>query len=135
MKKIVIEDKNILSAPLVKNGISIVLPLGKKEIKIKAITDDKSKIQVEGCIEKEISNDEEVLLHPEKNIVIFTGKITEFYCGNNEIQALNTQGCTSLTFLNCNQNKLKELDLRKNLLLTKLFLEFNEFETIDLSKN
>ena len=47
MKKIVIEDKNILSAPLVKNGISIVLPLGKDEIKIKAITADKNKIEVE----------------------------------------------------------------------------------------
>ncbi|MBR7074375.1 MAG: leucine-rich repeat domain-containing protein, partial [Oscillospiraceae bacterium] len=62
-----------------------------------------------GCFNKNIAS--------LKGIEHFTA-LTELYCYNNQLTALDVSGCTALTKLWCGVNRLTSLDVSKNTALT-----------------
>lgn len=90
----------------------LTLDAGKLNIIVKAKTADGSDIQVEGCDEATLKSDKAAELHAKGTIVTLKGKISELICHNNQLVALNVQGCTSLQKLLCRKNKLTSLNVQ-----------------------
>ena len=82
------------------------LDADKLNIIVKAKTKDGSDIQVEGCDEATLKSDVGAELHAKGTIVTLKGKISELICHNNQLVALNVQGCTALKDIQCQVNQL-----------------------------
>ena len=101
----------------VENGAVLILSPDKLDIKVKAKTEDGSAIAVEGCTEATLASNTQTGLHATGTVVILKGNITELYCGDNKLAALNVQGLTALQKFACWHNQLPELNVQG---LTKL---------------
>ena len=86
--------------------VIFTLDAGKLNIIVKAKTKDGSDIQVEGCDEATLKSDVGAELHAKGTIVTLKGKISELICHNNQLVALNVQGCTALKDIQCQVNQL-----------------------------
>ena len=104
----------------------------KLNIYIKAITSDGSAIQVEGCDETTLASNVETKLHAKGTTVILTGIIDTLFCENNELIAINVQGCTSLRCLDCANNYLTYLNVQDCTNLEWLFCQNNHLTTLDV---
>ena len=69
-----------------------------------------------------------------KGIEFFTA-LTELYCENNQLTALDVSKNTELTYLQCYNNQLTALDVSKNTELTYLQCYNNQLTALDVSKN
>jgi len=69
-----------------------------------------------------------------RGIEYLTG-LTELYCSNNSLSALDVSKNTALTNLQCNGNSLSVLDVSKNTALTELHCDGNSLSALDVSKN
>ena len=78
-------------APFVEGGASLILSPDKLDITVRVTTADNSPVTVEGCIETTLasSNSTYTVLHAQGRRVILKGKITELYCYNNQLTALD----------------------------------------------
>lgn len=97
-------------ARLITDGASLILSPDNLTINVTAITADDSAVTLEGCTEKILASGTETTLHAQGSAVILKGKITELYCWNNQLTALNVQGLVALQGLNCNDNQLTSLN-------------------------
>ena len=61
---------------------------------------------MEGCEETTLKSDKAAELHAKGTIVTLKGKISELLCHNNQLVALNVQGCTALKDIQCQANQL-----------------------------
>ena len=93
-------------APLVKGGASLILSPDNLTISVEAATADGSAVTVEGCTETTLASGTETTLHAQGTAVILKGKITELYCRDNQLTALNIQGLSALQGLECDRNQL-----------------------------
>ena len=101
-----------VSFELIPETAILTLNPNKLNIIVKAKTKDGSDIQVEGCDETTLKSDKAADLHAKGTIVTLKGKISELICLNNQLVALNVQGCTSLQKLLCRKNKLTSLNVQ-----------------------
>ena len=69
-----------------------------------------------------------------KGIEYFTA-LTELYCYNNQLTALDVSKNTALKVLDCSSNQLTALDVSKNTALTELYCYANQLTALDVSKN
>ena len=115
----------------VKGGAVLILNPHIPNLKVTAITEDGSDIQVEGCNEATLKSGEYTKLQPKGTTVILRGKITELDCiGENDskgpITSLNVQGCASLEELFCSFNQLTSLNVQGLTALRKLSCKGSE---------
>ena len=99
-------------ASAVTDSASLILNPEKLTITVTATTADGSAVTVEGCTETTLANDMETTLHAQSTAVILKGKITELYCRNNQLTALNVQGLSTLQGLDCSVNQLTSLNVQ-----------------------
>ena len=99
-------------APFVEGGASLILSPDSLTIRLKAKTEDGSAIEVEGCTETTLKSDVETELHAKGTKVVLKGNITELVCVDNQLTALNVQGCTALHELYCGYNRLTSLGVQ-----------------------
>lgn len=93
-------------ASVVTDSASLILSPDKLTIRVTATTADDSAVTVEGCTETTLASDMETTLHAQGTAVILKGKITELYCRDNQLTALNIQGLSALQGLECDRNQL-----------------------------
>ena len=96
----------------VTDGASLILNSDNLTITVEAITADGSAVAVEGCTETTLASGTETTLHAQDTAVILKGKITELYCGGNQLTALNVQGLSALQWLYCSGNQLTSLSVQ-----------------------
>ena len=99
-------------APFVEGGASLILSPDKLTIRVTVRTADSTPIRIEGCTETELTSGTETVLHAKGTVVILKGKIIKLNCHNNQLTALNVQGCTSLQVLSCWGNQLTALNVQ-----------------------
>ena len=119
-------------APFVEGGASLILSPDNLTIKVKAKTADGSDIAVEGCEETTLKSDEWTELHAKGTKVILKGNITELYCFNNKLTALNVQGLTVLQKLKCSDNQLTELNVQGLTALKELNCYINKLTELNV---
>ena len=112
--------------------VIFTLDAGKPNIIVKAKTKDGSDIQVEGCEETTLKSDKAAELHAKGTIVTLKGKISELICLNNQLVALNVQGCTSLQKLLCHKNKLTSLNVQGCTALERLLCYKNQLTGLNV---
>ena len=112
--------------------VIFTLDAGKPNIIVKAKTKDGSDIQVEGCDETILKSDKAAELHAKGTIVTLKGKISELICHNNQLVALNVQGCTSLQKLLCHNNQLVVLNVQDCTALEKLLCRKNKLTSLNV---
>ena len=61
--------------------------------------------------------------------------LTDLYCENNQLTALDISNNTALTELHCYWNQLTDLDVSNNTALTILYCDYNQLTTLDVSNN
>ena len=110
----------------------LTLDADKLTIIVKAKTKDGSDIQVEGCDETILKSDKAAELHAEGTIVTLKGKISELICHNNQLVALNVQGCTALEKLLCRKNKLTSLNVQGCTALKDIQCQANQLTGLDI---
>ena len=93
-------------ASVVTDSASLILSPDKLTIRVTATTADDSAVTVEGCTETTLASGTETTLHAQGTAVILKGKITELYCRDNQLTALNIQGLSALQGLECDRNQL-----------------------------
>ena len=108
------------------------LDADKLNIIVKAKTKDGSDIQVEGCDETILKSDKAAELHAKGTIVTLKGKISELICHNNQLVALNVQGCTALEKLLCRKNKLTSLNVQGCTALKDIQCQANQLTGLDI---
>ena len=127
---------NIVSpdAPFIEGGASLILSPDKLDIKVKVTTADSTPVTVEGSTETELTsgNSTYTVLHAQGRRVILKGKITELYCDNNQLTALDVQGCTALKELWCWKNQLTALDVQGLTALQSLVCVYNQLTALDV---
>ncbi len=69
-----------------------------------------------------------------KSVTIY-GKVTELYCNNNRLTALNVSKNTLLKSLYCSDNQLKAFDVSKNTALEEMECNGNQITGLNVSKN
>ena len=112
--------------------VIFTLDAGKPNIIVKAKTADGSDIQVEGCDETTLKSDKAAELHAKGTIVTLKGKISELICLDNQLVALNVQGCTSLQKLLCHKNKLTSLNVQGCTALERLLCYKNQLTGLNV---
>jgi len=112
-------------ASFVEGGASLILSPNKLDIEVKAVTSDGTPVTVEGCTETELTSGTETVLHAKGTVVILKGKIIKLNCHNNQLTALNVQGCTALQMLECYNNQLTAQAF------TKLFNDLPKWDSDD----
>ena len=112
--------------------VILTLDTGKLNIIVKAKTADGSDIQVEGCEETTLKSDKAAELHAKGTIVTLKGKISELLCHNNQLVALNVQGCTALEKLLCRKNKLTSLNVQGCTALKDIQCQANQLTGLDI---
>ena len=115
-----VKVKVSFEVPTVGGGAVLILSPDAHYIEVTAKTADGSDIAVEGCTETTLTSNVETTLTATGTMVILKGKITELSCHNNQLTALNVQGCSSLQELSCNGNKLTALNVQGCASLQKL---------------
>ena len=113
-------------APFVEGGASLILSPDNLTIKVRAKTADSSAITVEGCNETTLESGKNIELHATGSVVTLKGKITELYCFNNKLTALNVQGLTALQTLWCYSNQLTTLNIQGCASLQELYCYSNK---------
>ena len=93
-------------ASVVTDSASLILSPDKLTIRVTATTADDSAVTVEGCTETTLASGTETTLHAQGTAVILKGKITELYCRDNQLTALNIQGLSALQGLECDRHQL-----------------------------
>ena len=134
-------------APFIEGGASLILSPNKLTIGVTAVTSDSTPVTVEGCTETTIPSGTETVLHAKGTRVILKGNIIELNFYNNQLTALNVQGCTALWYLVCGINQLtalnvqgctalKSLDCRDNQLAADAFKKlFDDLPQRDAGDN
>ena len=112
--------------------VIFTLDAGKPNIIVKAKTKDGSDIQVEGCEETTLKSDKAAELHATGTVVTLKGKISELICLNNQLVALNVQGCTALKDIHCQANQLTGLDIQGLTALEKLLCNSNQLTSLNV---
>ena len=118
--------------PLPQGKAILTLDSSKKVINVEAKTADGSAIQVEGCNEQILASGVETKLHAKGATVTLKGYITELYCKENQLTALDVQGLTSLQELVCFQNQLTTLGVQGCTALQKLECHYNQLKSLDV---
>ena len=116
----------------VENGAVLILSPDKLDIKVKAKTEDGSAIAVEGCTEATLASNTQTGLHATGTVVILKGNITELYCGDNKLAALNVQGLTALQKFACWHNQLPELNVQGLTALQELDCSRNQLPELNV---
>ena len=119
-------------APFVEGGASLILSPNKLDIEVKAVTSDGTPVTVEGCTETELTSGTETVLHAKGTVVILKGKIIKLNCHNNQLTALNVQGCTSLQVLSCWGNQLTALNVQGLTALQELYCSGNQLTALNV---
>ena len=119
-------------APFIEGGASLILSPDKLDIKVRVRTADSTPVTVEGCTETELTSGAETVLSAKGRRVILKGKITELYCDNNQLTALDVQGCTALQGLSCNNNQLTALDVQGCTALQGLVCDSNRLTALNV---
>ena len=119
-------------APFVEGGASLILSPDKLDITVEVTTSDNSPITVEGCDKLELTSGTQTELKAKGTKVVLKGKITELYCYNNQLTALNVQGLNALQSLGCRYNKLTELNVQGLNALKDLFCENNQLTSLNV---
>ena len=107
-------------APFIEGGASLILSPDKLTIRVTVTTSDNSPITVEGCDKTELTSGTQTELKAKNTGVVLKGKITELYCYNNQLTALNVQGLSALQSLSCGSNQLTALNVQGCTALQKL---------------
>ena len=115
----------------VEGGASLILSPDKLDIRITVITSDGS-VTVEGCTEETLASGTETVLHARGTRVILKGKITELHCNDNQLSALNVQGCIALKWLYCYNNQLGALNVQGCAALQKLYCYSNRLDALNV---
>ena len=111
--KITADTTISVSFELIPPGEAILtLDPNNLTIKVKAKTADGSAITVEGCNETTLASGTRTTLLAKGTKVILKGNIIELDCSENQLTALNVQGCTALQELFCYENQLTELNVQ-----------------------
>ncbi|QSH93396.1 leucine-rich repeat domain-containing protein [Treponema medium] len=116
----------------VEGGASLILSPDKLDIRVHVTTADSTPVTVEGCEETELTSGMYTVLHAKGRRVILTGKITELYCDDNQLPALNVQGLTALQTLYCDDNQLTALDVQGLTALEWLNCSRNQLTTLNI---
>ena len=124
--------KVFFGASRVEGGARLILA-NKGQITVTAKTEDRSAIQVEGCTETTFTSGRPITLNAQGKTVILKGNITELYCQNNQLTALNVQGLTALTGLLCHDNQLNSLNLKDCTALQRVNCQNNQLESLDVN--
>ena len=119
------------STPPSETAILTLNP-NKLTISVTAKTKDGSDIQVEGCDETTLKSDVATELHAKGATVTLRGKITKLECLNNQLVALNVQGCTALEKLLCRKNKLTSLNVQGCTALKDIQCQANQLTGLDI---
>ncbi|EMB47966.1 MULTISPECIES: leucine-rich repeat domain-containing protein [Treponema] len=114
--------------------VELTLSPDKLDIKVRVRTADGTPVTVEGCEETTLasSNSTYTELHAQGIVVILKGKITELYCDNNQLTALDVQDLTALQLLWCFQNQLTALNVQGLNNLQRLECVYNQLTTLDV---
>ena len=67
-------------------------------------------------------------------IEAFTG-LTQLYCADNQLTAIDISSCTNLLDFRCQENQLTALDITNNINLTSLYCYDNNLTSLDVSAN
>ena len=118
--------------PFVEGGASLILNPAQLSIYVTVTTSDNSPITVEGCDKLELTSGTQTELKAKGTKVVLKGKITELYCYNNQLTALNVQGLNALQSLGCRYNKLTELNVQGLNALKDLFCENNQLTSLNV---
>ena len=134
----------------------LTLEAGKNTVKVRAKTADGKPIVVKGCNVETLANDTETTLTAKEagTQITLQGTITELNCGltqltaldvsgltalqelicnnNDQLTALNVQGCTTLKVLNCRYNQLAELDVSGLTELQELICNDNKIPELNV---
>ena len=121
-----------VSFELIPETAILTLNPNKLNIIVKAKTADGKLIEVEGCTETTFASDENAELHATGTVVTLRGKITKLECLNNQLVALNVQGCTSLQKLLCRKNKLTSLNVQGCTALKDIQCQANQLTGLDI---
>ena len=119
-------------APFVEGGASLILSPDKLTIRVTVRTADSTPIRIEGCTETELTSGTETVLHAKGTVVILKGKIIKLNCHNNQLTALNVQGCTALKTLECRSNQLTELNVQGLTALGTLHCNGNQLTALNV---
>ncbi|EMB24199.1 leucine-rich repeat domain-containing protein [Treponema denticola] len=119
-------------APFVEGGASLILSPDKLDIRVRVRTADGSSVTVEGCEETTLTSGTETVLHAQGTRVILKGKITELYCYDNQLTALNVQGLTALQVLWCISNQLTALNVQGLSALESLTCDWNRLTALNV---
>ena len=119
-------------APFIEGGASLILSPDKLDIKVRVRTADSTPVTVEGCTETELTSGAETVLSAKGRRVILKGKITELYCDNNQLTALDVQGCTALQGLVCDSNRLTALNVQDLPALQELSCVGNQLTALNV---
>ena len=138
LKKMLVEEEKGKTvpekpqAPFVEGGASLILSPDKLNIQVKAVTSDGSAVAVEGCTETELTSGAQTVLRAKGTVVILKGKITELYCSDNQLTALNVQGLTALQGLSCGGNQLTALNVQGLTALKELWCVDNQLTELNV---
>ena len=116
----------------VEGGAVLILSPDKLNIKVNAKTADGSAITVGGCTETTLASNTETTLTAKGTKVILKGKITNLYCYQNQLTALNVQGLTALQELKCGDNQLTELNVQGLTALQELYCWDNKLTALNV---
>ena len=138
LKKMLVEEEKGKTvpekpqAPFVEGGASLILSPDKLNIQVKAVTSDGSAVAVEGCTETELTSGAQTVLRAKGTVVILKGKITELYCSDNQLTALNVLGLTALQGLVCYNNQLTALNVQGLTALKELYCGGNQLTELNV---
>ena len=111
----------------------MVLHLGAiKDIIINAKSEGDASISVKGCAETSLESGTGATLHAIGDTVTLQGIITELWCGENQLTALNVQDCTSLQKLDCDTNQLTVLNVQGCTNLKELKCSWNQLTSLNV---
>ena len=87
---------------------------------------------MEGCTETTLASGTETTLHAQGTAVILKGTITELYCRDNQLIALNIQGLRALQELYCGGNQLTSLNVQGLNALRRLSCGLNQLTELNV---
>ena len=127
-----VDVKVSFDAPFIEGGASLILSPDKLDITVRVTTADSTPVTVEGCTETELTSGTYTELHAQGTRVILKGKITELYCYDNQLTALNVQGLTALQVLWCTSNQLTALNVQGLSALESLTCDWNRLTALNV---
>ncbi len=116
----------------VPKGAVLTLSPGKNDIKVKAKTADGSAVTVTGCTVDSLASGTETALNAKDSVIILEGNITELELNDNQLTALNVQGCAALQSLICTGNQLSSLNVQGCNGLKMLACHYNQLTELNV---